>query len=41
MVYLSFRPYVFFFLEEMSKYYEIILFTASQSSYVSRLPAEA
>lgn len=41
MVYLSFRPYVFFFLEEMSKYYEIILFTASQSSYASRLSVKA
>ena len=28
-----FRPYVFYFLKEMSKYYEIIAFTAAQSTY--------
>ena len=28
-LYLSFRPYVFEFLKEMSKLYEIIIFTAS------------
>ena len=28
-----FRPYVFYFLKEMSKYYEVIAFTAAQSTY--------
>ena len=32
-VYVRFRPYVFLFLEEMSEYYEIIVFTAAESSY--------
>ncbi len=27
------RPYVHFFLEEMSKFYELIIFTASQKDY--------
>ena len=30
-----FRPYVFYFLKEMSKYYEIIAFTAAQSTYAN------
>ena len=32
-VYVRFRPYVFLFLEEMSECYEIIVFTAAESSY--------
>ena len=32
-VYLCFRPYVFHFLETMSKYYELIVFTAGIQPY--------
>ena len=32
-VYVRFRPYVFLFLEEMSECYEIVVFTAAESSY--------
>lgn len=32
-VYLCFRPYVFYFLESMSKYYELVVFTAGIKPY--------
>ncbi|KAM7457545.1 hypothetical protein BLSTO_01694 [Blastocystis sp. subtype 1] len=36
-LYLSFRPYVFEFLKEMSKLYEIIIFTASTPCYARKI----
>ena len=31
------RPYAEYFLEEMSKYYEVVIFTASLSKYADPL----
>lgn len=36
-VYVRFRPYVFLFLEEMSKCYEIVVFTAAELSYATKI----
>jgi len=32
---IRFRPYLYYFLEKLSKYYEIIIFTAAHASYAS------
>ena len=37
-IYLKIRPYFYYFLEEVSKLYEVVIFTASQKVYVSLLP---
>jgi len=36
-IYVEKRPYVDYFLEEMSKHYEVIIFTASLSMYADPL----
>lgn len=36
-VYVRFRPYVFYFLETMSKHFEIVVFTASIQPYAEKL----
>ena len=37
IVYLCFRPYVFHFLETMSKYYELVVFSAGIKPYVKTI----
>lgn len=37
IVYLSFRPYVFHFLERMSQFFELIVYTAGIRQYASTI----
>lgn len=34
---INIRPFVYQFLEEMKKYYNIVLFTASQKNYAEKI----